>query len=48
LHYGIRPDGQGLSAHVWVEAQEEVVIGEEERECQHAQVAVFPNNQPLS
>lgn len=43
LHYGIRPDGPRLSAHVWIEAQGEVVIGEEEQTAMHRQVAVFPN-----
>ena len=42
LHYGIRPAGDRLSAHVWVEAHGQVVIGEEEQGQEHHRVAVFP------
>jgi hypothetical protein len=42
LHYGIRPAGDRLSAHVWVEAHGQVVIGEEEQGQAHHRVAVFP------
>ena len=42
LHYGIRPEGDRLSAHVWVEAGGQVIIGEEEQGLAHHEVAVFP------
>jgi len=42
LHYGIRPGAAGLSAHVWVEADGRIVIGEEEQRGAHHRVAVFP------
>ncbi len=46
LHYGIRPEGDRLSAHVWVEADGAVVIGEEERGQPHVRVAIFPPEVP--
>lgn len=41
VHYGLRQNGERLSAHVWVTLAGEVVIGEE-RGDPHACIAVFP------
>lgn len=42
LHYGIRIAEKGMSAHVWVTLDGEVLIGGEEA-SRHAQVASFPD-----
>jgi len=42
LHYGIRRDTERLSAHVWIEVDGRVILGEEEHAMPHRQVAIFP------
>lgn len=41
LHFGIKPEGERLSAHVWVSLHGRIVIGEGSAGS-HAQVAIFP------
>jgi hypothetical protein len=41
LHFGIGPDNDGLSAHLWVSLDGDILIGEE-AVARHAQVATFP------
>ncbi|URD61589.1 lasso peptide biosynthesis B2 protein [Sphingomonas sp. KRR8] len=45
LHYGIRPGAARLSAHVWIEVANVIVLGEEEQGLSHQRVAVFPGGQ---
>lgn len=42
LEYGIRTDGDAVTAHVWVTLDGRILIGEEEAE-RYASVATFPS-----
>jgi len=47
LHYGIRQQGDRLTAHVWVDVAGSAVIGEEKPGTAHSRVAVYPATAPV-